>query len=209
MKKILVLATLSLALPMIQFCCRPAPTVDGVYGGKPVSYCMGIIFEDSEGNNLIEGIDLMDWSPSDKPVEEATFGIIACDYKFRIILEKPFKTDGRSILYLDSDKTEYNMLLYEKRNGYISLDFKFMEYEGFLDTQEILTFQIACPQIFGDDELHSIITFWNAERIKAKSEYFMECQKIVYEDQVITDIAHRSWSDEIYRQNVAKIVIDR
>ena len=195
-------------------------SIDGVKIGDEMLYNIGFVFQDAEGNNLAEGIDLEDWIPANLPKEQATSGQVASYYKLDIILSKQSdKFDNTTYKYIrnyahtgpilntDTD-VNYPKLTYRKINGCVFIGNSFLLYTGLVEPQDKLTYQITCPYIFGDDEVHTITTYWKELGDKIQNTYFGECYKVEFDGQTITDIGHGS-GDRIYQTNDVTLTIER
>ena len=52
-----------------------------------------------------------------------------------------------------------------------------------------ITYKLSCHQIFGDDELHEIVTYWKPHPSKSRS-YYQICYRIEYAGNKITNITY-------------------
>ena len=58
-----------------------------------------------------------------------------------------------------------------------------------------ITYQLTCPSIFGDDEVHEIITYWKTPSKKPKK--YQVCYRIEYSGMIISDITAKQ-HDQLY-----------
>lgn len=189
-----------LAITLIVNSC----TLEGSAEGSAVmQYNMSFVIVDSDGNNLVQpGMGLSDWMPSDKPSEEAVSGIVS-NSRLDIILGK------QSDRY---DNKEYHGILPDdEKNGLISYDICqpklqyertddgrdylfncFVISEKFCEPQDMLRYEITCPEVFGDEEIHVINTYWKeideVANQRTKGEYFPVCYKVEFEGTIYTDV---------------------
>lgn len=191
---------------------------DSILGGKvkmgdPMQYNISFVFQDAEGNDLSDRIDIKDWYPANVSKEDATFGEVA-DYKLDIILSDPGELFNNKLYNINDPEAvelDYNppMLVYQYTEDNIYLGNNFLLYTGIVGPQDKLTYEITCPHIFGDNEVHVITTYWKEELgEKMSATYFPECYKVEFDGKVITDIGY-DLEDKIYRRNYVTLTIDR
>ena len=208
MKHIIVIISTILSA----FICGSCVPSHMVYGDT-ISYGLSFIFQDTEGNNLAEGIDLKDWIPSNEPQEQATGGEVA-DYKLDIILSKQSdKYDNENYHIIGLGAAEYDdyspVLMYQRNNDKIFLGTRFGVYMDYVEPQEKLTYKITCPHIFGDNEIHVITTYWKQELGEIISHtYYPECYMVEFDGKAITDIGY-DLEEKIYRRNYVTLTVNR
>ena len=181
--------------------------------GDSIYYSLSFIFQDAEGNNLAEGIDLYDWIPSDKPQEQATSGQVA-DCKIDIILSKQSdKYNNEHYHLIEPGMIDYEpytpILMYQRYNGQILLGNRFHIYMDYVEPQEKLTYKITCPYIFGDNEIHVITTYWKKELGESiLHSYYPECYMVEFDGKVITDIGFNP-EDKVHKRNYVTLTVNR
>ena len=70
--------------------------------------------------------------------------------------------------------------------------------------EEMITYTLTCPQLFGDDVEHEIVTYWTKET-RSLQQDIMKCSRVVIDGREITDISYAN--DE--QVSIATIVLDR
>ena len=85
MKRASTILLMSLGLASLCSC-----SIDTSGLGDPMRYDFSFIFLDADGNNLAEGIDIVDQNPRNVPREDATFGVVSDKgTRLDIILSNP------------------------------------------------------------------------------------------------------------------------
>ena len=177
--------------------------INGHRMGDRMSYSLSFHFQDSEGNDLSKGVDHGEI-------------LVNSDYKLDIILSKQSElwdnkiyqpvNEDPSVIYDDHSPK----LVYLDLNGQAYIGNQFTLYTGLVDHQKILTYQITCPYIFGDDDVHFLTTYWRDLGEKYNTEYFVECYKVEFEGQVITDIGHiKEGFNLLYMSNYITLTISK
>lgn len=201
MKRILLLITIVSSI-VISNSCVP----DTMLFGDAVYYGISFIFQDIEGNNLAEGIDLEDWIPANGPKEQATSGVVV-DYKLDIILSKPINEDDHDHGLYGHDQIE-TILMYNNINDKLLLTNHFRVHTNCVEPQDKVTYHLTCPHIFGDNETHVITTYWKEDLgEKITSTYYPECYKVEFDGKEITDISY-DFKDE-YKTNYVTLTVNR
>lgn len=217
MKRASTILLMSLGLASLCSCC-----IDTSGLGYPMRYDFSFIFLDADGNNLAEGIDIVDQNPRNVPREDATFGVVSDKgTRLDIILSNPGdKYDNNNYREIGFfPDTPYGLpepetqpyFVYKKVGGISLIANDFVLFANACEPQEILTYQIVCPYIFGDDDVHAVTTYWKEQGKEdgmVNKEYFMECYKVEFEGKVINDINH-DWERLLYESNSVAITIDR
>jgi hypothetical protein len=198
MKRIITIIVLAVSAFSLSSC--------GFAGGielkDQMQYNISFVFQDAEGNNLAEGIDLEDWTPVDVPKEQATFGQVVSDYKLDIILSK------QSDKFNSTNEYYHPILIYTKTDDCICIGNNLILYTGLAEPQNKLTYHITCPYIFGDEEIHVITTYWKELGNKHNATYLAECYMVEFDGQTITDIRHDP-TNRTYRENYVTLTINR
>lgn len=191
---------------------------DYILGGKvklgdQMQYNMSFVFQDAEGNDLSKGIGVEDAYPN-LPKEQITFGEVL-DYKLDIILSDPGELFNNKLYNVNNPEAvelAYNppILIYQYTEDNIYLGNNFLLYTGIVNPQDKLTYEITCPHIFGDNEIHVITTYWKKDLgEKISTTYFPECYKVEFDGKEITDIGHDFKEEKIYRSNYVTLTVNR
>ena len=148
---------------LIPFAAKESPTL---------IYKLGFCFQDASGNNLAEGIGLEEWIPSSIAMEDASWGPVTPDlYTLGVYVFDPCKTAAYSPRL---------MRKYYKGNWYLTSDVGI----GVGDCPEVkkFTYMLKCPYVFGDEDIHEIVTYWNVPKItKSETLFYAECYRIEFE----------------------------
>ena len=143
-----------------------------------ISYNLYLNFQDSSGNDLVNGIEINN-----------SLDISKDSYALDIIISEPcwnwdndsYNTPAKSGFEPDVNSPKLGI---SKYNGYSYLTNQFGLPLEDCPTQEILTYKIKCPYIFGDDTVHELITYWDIP--KGKRNPSAKCYRIAFEGNEIT-----------------------
>lgn len=159
--------------------------------GDVYAYQLYFQFFDQYGNNFVEDVELEDWWPSNKPSSEANSGSVLKDsYSLDIILSKQsdkwnnktYNVYGRPGFEPDVNRPEF--IWYNDKNGcYLQSDLGL--YSGYCSTQDVLTYEVVFPSVFGDNEIHIITAYWNHFENKQNTTYYPRCYRVEFESQVV------------------------
>lgn len=171
---------------------------DRLFGTLPpegIVYNLGFCFCDSTGNDVIKGIGLEEWSPA-STMDDALWGSVKPDlYVLDIIVSEPcanwdnkiYNYPARPGFEPDVNRPGLNM---ERRNdGARYLGNRFSVPVNDCPEEKILTYKLKCPYVFGDDEVHEFVTYWNVPKISSSSkytEYYATCYNIEFDGEGIT-----------------------
>ena len=146
---------------------------------KFVNYDFYFSFQNISGNDLVKGIELDAWWPENVPVEELNTGRVKDSiFTLDIIVSDP--CDNR-----DNNRPE---LYYFKRdNGYYNLSSIYRIPKNDCPIIKKLTYKLQCPYLFGDDEIHEFVTYWDIKD-KRNKDLWAKCYRIEFEDRVIKEI---------------------
>lgn len=191
MKKRVISIPVFLFLAAICASCGSSTDPFGDEMGDLYVYSLNFRFVDDKGNNLVKDIPLEEWMPSSKPATEAISGSPLKDcYNLDIILSEQsdkwnnetYNVYARPGFTPDVNKPEF--IWYKDDDGG-SLYCELGLYSGYCVQQEMLTYKIACPIIFGDNETHIINTFWGRANTKTNGTYKPECYRVEFKSQTI------------------------
>ena len=145
--------------------------------GIQVDYKLGLCFQDASGNNLVEGIGLEHWIPSNVPVENATGGgVIPGLYTLDILVSEPSSDIELKFLPDRRNLTRY----YLRDNWYLTNDL-FLSPDYWKEKQKII-FRLKCPYVFGDEKVREVATYWNVTKTtKPWVKFNTECYRIEFE----------------------------
>jgi hypothetical protein len=157
-----------------------------------VAYWLYVSFQDASGNDLVKGIALEEWYPSNVPVEEAQFGSVKRDlYTLEIIIPEPCKTNFRpGVIPDDPSPPELNW--HKLNNGYYGLSSDFSISVDNCPETKILTYRLKCPYIFGDNETHELVTYWDFPKMR-HGEILAKCYRIELNGSVFTQIVYEQY----------------
>lgn len=129
-------------------------------------YNLAFNFIDSSGNNLLDGID--------KSTERELY-IIPKNYKNGEELDGPdrFQIKYESYLNITSFKNISNTLT--------------ASYSSLSQDLRKIAYQIKCPYVFGDEEIHEFVTYWDLCLIP-KDGRQAKCYRIEYEGKTYTPL---------------------
>ena len=192
-----------LALMIIMCSC---PATDPY---KYVNYCLWLIFQDTSGNDLVKGIEMKAWWPSNASPDENYYGGEVTDslYTLATTFSEPCDRWGGVIrkgggLLPDENGIGLGKIRYKDYHVAI-LGFSFPI--GQCPEIKNLTYHLKCPYIFGDDEIHEFVTYWEIPRIGSKDQVSAKCYNMEFDDKVITGITYID-SDKI---SFIKIILDK
>lgn len=152
-----------------------------------IVYNLALGFRDASGNDLVKGIGLKDWQPG-ASMENAQWGSVDDDlYKLDIIVSEPchdwsndtYDTPSQpGIGSVDVKRPNWNIDHYDKD---YYLQNRFTLPVNACPEEKKLTYKLICPYVFGDDEVHELITYWDIPKEKTTShEYFAQCVRIEF-----------------------------
>lgn len=168
-------------------------------------YFLNFEFENKDGNALGRNLELSRWEPNNKPREEAAHGIIPrktfhCD----IILSRPseyFDNVKYKTHYADGTERLADMCFaWRLDDAHCQIGYQFYLHLDLIEPQDILTYEIICPDIFGDKEKHVFTTYWRNHDYKvAESDKrtYPECYLVEYEGKEYTPRKNETWVDRI------------
>lgn len=170
---ILILMTVSLGscdLLFDLFDTQPAPS-------KYVVYNLALGFQDASGNDLVKGIKLDDYATVNRNSYELY--IIAsdsCKSWYDGINDKPDP---------DIDRPRLGMYQY---NGCCYLTNIFRVPINDCPQEEILTYKLKCLDVFGDEEVHEMVTYWDIPKVKGDNDHIAKCFLVKFDGTEITPI---------------------
>jgi hypothetical protein len=95
----------------------------------------------------------------------------------------------------------------QKKDGhhYMHIDIISNHSKNCSSTARMITFQLTCPYLFGDDNIHEIETYWIQEN-QGRVGY-SKCYRIVMGDRDITSIVYEGKGVNV--ESVATITLDK
>ncbi|MDR0962055.1 MAG: hypothetical protein LBM62_05810 [Mediterranea sp.] len=202
MNKIKTFAILSLLSISVSSC-------DLIFGGHEPEYYMyklALNFQNTSGKDLVKGITLDGYS-QELPMEDAVSGVVSHDEFTLNINPNPCDFPKKNNTIPDPPKPRYlNMEMYDDGYRYV-MHFvsRSMEY---CSGEKILTYELKCPYIFGDKEVHKVVTYWNILKKKYWWGKNAECYLIEFEGKEITPI-HYETSTSGERTYAGIITLDK
>ena len=169
---------------------------DWLFGTPPpetIFYNLGFNFQDSTGNDLAKGIELDEWS-ADTTMEDALWGTVKPDlYVLDIIVSEPC-TNWDNDIYNTPARPGFEPDVYRSKLGvarsndgarYLRNSFS-VPVNG-CPEQEMLTYKLKCPYIFGDEEVHEFVTYWDVpKKYLPDNSKFAKCYRIEFDgDEII------------------------
>ena len=143
-----------------------------------VGYNLYLSFQDIAGNDLVKEIELND---SSRFVKDAL-------YTLDIIISEPcwnwdndiYNAPARPGFEPDVNRPTFGLSRY---NEYSYLTNQFGLPIDDCPKQEMLTYKIKCPYIFGDDAVHELVTYWEIPNERNPSA---KCYRITFEGNEVT-----------------------
>ena len=164
------------------------------YAAEPpefVIYNLGLSFQDTSGNDLVKGIGLREVSPS------GMSGTVIPDlYVLDVIISEPCKNWDNEVYNtparpgfdpdINRPKLGINNGMDKFNNGEYYLTNSFwLPVDGCPEIR-ILTYKLKCPYVFGNEEVHEFVTYWDIPKTKAfGSDYHAKCLRIEFEGNEI------------------------
>lgn len=160
--------------------------------GDAHRYKLAFHFVDENDKSLAENLEFSSWIPSNKPMTEATWANVSRDCcSLEIILGKQSPLWDNDAYNVRGDAWGVITEVHKPFFIWTQMDEKdilisdFMLYSALCYPQEKLTYQIVCPQIFGDENKHEIVSHWHQPEEKVNGEYFFECDHIEIDSRSI------------------------
>jgi len=157
-----------------------------------VVYKLGLSFQDASGKDLVKGIELEEWWPPSTSMEYASSGSVKPDlYVLDIILSEPcenwdndiYNTPARPGYIPNVNRPKLSMERFNN-DSYLINDFGF--WIGSCPEEKILTYKLKIPYVFGDEEIHEFVTYWDIPKTKfSYGQYYAKCYRIVFEGNEI------------------------
>ncbi|MBP1631432.1 MAG: hypothetical protein H6Q15_2325 [Bacteroidetes bacterium] len=126
---------------------------------ESVVYNLALSFQDASGKDLVNGIELKDY---------ATVNLNA--YNLDIIASEPRESRYDAIVGI---KKYNDSCCYLTKNLNVSIREDRPE-------ERKLTYRLQCPHVFGDNDVHYIVTYWDIPKDKKGLEYYAKCTLIEY-----------------------------
>lgn len=172
------------------------------------TYRISFSFKDADGNDLAEPFAEEQWI---RKGDSRWWGEINPDkYRLDFILPNPpdwwdntiynhkaatgfipdvhrpyfvmYRFDDKGVMSENAHSAEEN----DNCSWYLYHDFGFDI--AWFDLQKTVKYQITCPTIFGDNEIHEFLTYWKEDEDlnPVAAERFATCTKVEYDGKVIT-----------------------
>ena len=176
-------------------------------------YNLHLGIEDASGNNLLEGLwniwqsDYNDeeyQAAMEKNRELYSLEIVFPDEYMDPIHHSAF---GRGKQYPSNDRYELGCTIDTNFDWSYSITFNpnrsNMRCEGkdYLPAADKIVYKLSCPSIFGDEEVHEIVTWWKKENHHRRRL----CYRIEFEGKEFTQITYERSNTIAY----ATVVLDR
>ena len=174
---------------------------DIMFGHKEpdfISYPLAMRFLDSSNNDLAEGIGLESEESSNGNIE---WGIVKHNlYNLEVVASPPCEDVIASINshYIP----DYPRLEMKKLDGHNYFLFGYSLGVNECSNEKVLTYKIKCPYIFGNEEVHEFVTYWEIPKIK---KGFTDAKCVRVELAGKTFIPSASLADDYLYQVVIKL----
>jgi len=159
---------------------------------KTIVYNLGFNFQDSSGNDLVKGIGLEEWIPSDIAMKDALSGTVNRDlYVLDIIVSEPctnwdneiYNAPARPGFEPDVNRPKLTM---NNNNGTCYLNNSFSVPAEDCPEQKILTYKLKIDYVFGDDAVYEFITYWDVpKKYLPDNSKFAKCYRIEFDGNEI------------------------
>jgi hypothetical protein len=160
-------------------------------GSKPISlykYQLALSFQDASGNDLVKGIELKEDPGGFSSTVRSDLYVLDV-----ILYEQCENWDNR--IYnvparpgMTPDVQRPYMQAREGNDGYYYLANRFGYTADGCPAQEILTYKLTCPYLFGDEEIHEFVTYWDVPEEREWHGVYAKCYLIEYEGKAITPV---------------------
>ena len=137
-------------------------------------YLLGVSFQDASGNDLVKGIE---YELEDGLVPNPTVtnqGIVISNYTFEIIypdlcMDVYYQHYHNSGAVIPADIGQHPDIWVKKFDNRYFLWFDVFTCSRTRDTDHCpmantLTFKLSCPDLFSDDEVHELVTYWKQDK---------------------------------------------
>ena len=164
-------------------------------------------FQDASGNDLLEGSEFI-WDSEFGMRDPVKPEFYTLDIIFEDGIPNPWKPEPKPYVIYDVNyprlylaKTITPLESLEKSLWFETQSYKFTGFAEALlygwdieycDFAEKIIFRLTCPYIFGDNEAHDIVTWWELH------EYYTECYRVEYGGKEFP-----------VEESVATIILDR
>lgn len=200
MKALKVLGLIAIAMMSFTSCDR----LFGTLPPETVVYNFGLCLQDSSGNDLIKGIGLEEWSPA-STMEDALWGTVKSDiYVLDIILSEPCINWDNDIYNaparpgFEPDVNRPVLCMNRRGDGARYLNNSLSVPVSDCPEEKILTYKLKCSYVFGDDEIHEFVTYWDIPEKSSGNKYtenFAKCNRIVFNGEEFTPQAPKDKSE--------------
>ncbi|WP_026474168.1 hypothetical protein [Alkaliflexus imshenetskii] len=157
---------------------------------KTVFYNLGFNFQDSSGNDLVNGIGLEEWIPANISMENALSGTVNRElYVLDIAVSDPctnwdndiYNSPARPGFIPDVNRPIFTL----HNNGDCYLNSSFSLLADACPDQRILIYKLKIAHVFGDDAIYEFVTYWDVpkEYLRDNSK-FAKCYRIEFDGNV-------------------------
>ena len=197
MRKICFMSLMACMMMGLNSCDWLSPDEDTIYGPESAILEMSFCFKDSEGRNLVKDLPLAEWYPKNLPMDQAYQGSLTDDsYSMYcsindVKIPKVYKVK----LYMTTAENGERLL----QNEHIYSDYK--------EKNQVFTFKIRFPALFGDNEEHELKTYWTIPREKYCNNHYAICNRAVLDGQELSDVVYIDHPNGIKREKSNKLTI--
>lgn len=157
---------------------------------KTVFYNLGFNFQDSSGNDLVNGIGLEEWIPANISMENALSGTVNRElYVLDIAVSDPctnwdndiYNSPARPGFIPDVNRPIFTL----HNNGDCYLNSSLSLLADACPDQRILIYKLKIAHVFGDDAIYEFVTYWDVpkEYLRDNSK-FAKCYRIEFDGNV-------------------------
>ncbi|MCR5827655.1 MAG: hypothetical protein K6G53_04495 [Bacteroidales bacterium] len=192
---------------------------EGYVYATSCTYFIDISFKDSLGNDLVAPL-AEDRYISDQQIDKWWGEIDPERYKLEIISQSGdiiahdrYSGSLRKPQFFMSKYDSNYKLVSDEDTGCYYLE-QILQLPAIVYVlQQQLTYRIICPTIFGDDNIHEIITYWDFSKEDItpplRNDKFPECYGIIYEDQRLVPVRAGAESVGNHYGHFVNLVVDR
>jgi hypothetical protein len=161
------------------------------YVGKQINYSIGISLQDNQGNDLVKGFNIIE----KKPLDYSENGILEVinpeQYNIELKLSSPNKTSKTlSDIIFDNHIPSMWTSIPKGFNNYYLFHHIGLDTNDY-DLQEKIIYRLKCPHIFGDQEVHEIVTYWTLDQ-NGNNQY-AHCYRAEFNGKDIRDV---KWNED-------------
>lgn len=165
------IALISLVLFVMGILCSCDKPMDPYLDTEETFYSLCLRFEDADGHNLGDSIPVNYNEPIALPIENSNY--LTIERKTKKFDFRYGRCDGNPNPELD------NYGLYMER----SEDGEWQIYNNYLTSmgkysRDTLLYELKFPALFGDDDVHRMVSYWTVPKEKFQNKHYAICNYI-------------------------------